>query len=789
MAYSEPDADIVAIIDAAPTPAMRASPDGAWVLLARYESHPPVRLLARPFRPLAGVRIDPELGARRRTLRILGFSLLNVATGETTHLETPDGNLGMPQWSPDSRTFAFSVDTVAGVELWLGAGKELRRVDGVTLNDVLTGGQLGGDAAFTWARDSGSLLVFAVPPNRVSPVATEPEPAPAISETSGKHSQLSTYTSLLTNEADADEFEAWASAALVRVPLAGTPETLIPAGLFTSVTESPDGRHLLVSRLLRPFSYRVPFSYFARTVEVLSAAGAHEHTVAKFGVTDEIPPDGVVVGPRRVGWSETAPATLWWVEALDGGDPATPATHRDRLLELAAPFRDEPHEWHRLAHRCIGTYRLAAPAEALVVEHDVDRRWVTTWLLSSSDPALTRLIHEQDRDDGYVDPGDPVSLRRADGTRTVVQDGALVLVTGEGATPEGSRPFIGWLDLDTGSSAPILRSAVGEVDDFVSLVGGSTAELLVRHQTPELVPNLVAVSTATGERRRLTDFPHPHPLLAGAVKRLVSHRRADGVDLSGMLHLPPGYDAGRDGPLPLIFWAYPTDYSDASTAGQVRSTPGEFTRLSALRGIWFTLRGFAVLDAAAVPIIGDPETMNDTFVEQLTSSAAAHIGALAAEGIVDPSRVIAMGHSYGGFMTANLLAHTSLFAGGIARSGAYNRTLTPFGFQSERRSFWKAKASYDTMSAFRYADQITDPLLLIHGAADENSGTYPIQSQRLFEAIQATGGTARLVLLPHEGHGYLARESVLHMLAEQFRWAERVADSVADSQVRGAATG
>ena len=508
--------------------------------------------------------------------------------------------------------------------------------------------------------------------------------------------------------------------------------------------------------------------------EVWSADGTRRNTIAEFPVSDEIPPDGVITGPRRVGWSETAPATLWWVEALDGGDPATPATHRDRLLELPAPFTAPPREWHRLAHRCVAIYRLATPGEALVVEHDVDRRWLASWLLSRDDPRRRRLVHEQDRDDGYADPGDPISLRRADGTRTVVQDGSRLLVSGEGATPEGNRPFLGWLDVETSTSEVFARSAVGEVDDFVALVGGTTGEILVRHQTPTAVPNLVVISTVSGERRPLTRFPHPHPTLDGATKRLVGHRRADGVELSGMLHLPPGYDPARDGRLPLIFWAYPTDYSDGTTAGQVRTAPGEFTRLSALRGIWFTLRGFAVLDQAAVPIIGDPRTMNDTFVEQLTASASAHIEALAAEGIVDPARVIAMGHSYGGFMTANLLAHTSLFAGGIARSGAYNRTLTPFGFQTERRSFWKAKDSYDTMSPFRYADQITDPLLLIHGADDENSGTYPLQSERLFAAIQATGGTARLVLLPHEGHAYLARESVLHMLAEQFAWAERL---------------
>lgn len=124
-------------------------------------------------------------------------------------------------------------------------------------------------------------------------------------------------------------------------------------------------------------------------------------------------------------------------------------------------------------------------------------------------------------------------------------------------------------------------------------------------------------------------------------------------------------------------------------------------------------------------------------------------------------------------MTANLLAHSDLFRAGIARSGAYNRTLTPFGFQSERRTFWEAPEMYAKVSPFWYADKIKEPILLIHGEADNNQGTFPIQSERMFAAIRGNGGTARLVMLPLEAHGYAAKESTEHTLFEMVQWFDK----------------
>jgi dipeptidyl aminopeptidase/acylaminoacyl peptidase len=543
--------------------------------------------------------------------------------------------------------------------------------------------------------------------------------------------------------------------------------------LYYHLSESPDRQHLLVYRLQRPFSLRVPFPYFARRVEVWSADGELERVIADHPVSDEVPRHGVPTGPRLVSWEESMPASLVWTEALDGGDPTVKAEFRDEVHRLPAPFDESPQPRIRVEHRCLGWYDMAAPGQLLIAEHDRDRRWLTSRLTDLAAPQDSRVIFDHSVDEAYLDPGTPVMTVHPDGTRTVLQDGHQIYLRGDGASPDGDRPFLDRLDLSDLVTKRLWRSPADAYEQVLGFAGDDRETLLIWHESRLEPPNLAVVRPSGGDRTLLTSFPDPHPQLTGMDKRLLSYERGDGVRLTGMLHLPPGYDQDRDGPLPLVIWAYPLDYGDAATAGQVRGTAERFTRLTAAEPIWFVLRGYAVLQNATMPVIGDPETMNDTYVEQISAAAQAHVRTLADMGVADPARVAVGGHSYGAFMTANLLAHTDLFAAGIARSGAYNRSLTPFGFQAERRNFWEAASVYDRVSPIRYADQISAPLLLIHGELDANSGTFPIQSERMFQALQGTGGTARLVILPHESHSYLARESVLHMLAEQFGWVER----------------
>jgi dipeptidyl aminopeptidase/acylaminoacyl peptidase len=775
VAYQIPASDIVSIIDAPPTPAASLAPGRRFVALVHYESHPPITQLARPYLALAGLRIDPALGGRQRTRRMTGLSVIALPGGQPRRIELPEGrSVSMPVWAPDGRRFAFTLDEPDGIAVWIADAQAATaaEVPGLRVRDVLGGDPTSVGSTVRWARDGATLLALASPaqPEPVGPEQIEPR----TEETSGKRTQMATFTDLLRTDADAAIFESLATTVPLRVdPESGAAVVLGKPGLYYYVGESPDGAHLLVYRLQRPFSFRVPFPYFARRTEVWTVDGDLQRVIADLPVSDEVPRQGVPTGPRMVSWEESMPASLVWAEALDGGDPLAKVEHRDEIFRLPAPFDESPRSGVLVEQRCLGWYDMAATGHLLVTEHDRDRRWITTRFFDLAAPGDSRVIFDHSADEAYQDPGVPMTTVHPDGTRTVLQDGNQIYLRGQGASPEGDRPFLDRLDLSDLTTKRLWRSPVGALEQVLGFSGDDRGSVLLWHESRTEPPNLMVARLDGGEQTQLTRFPDPHPQLTGMDKRLLSYDRGDGVRLTGWLHLPPGYDQVRDGPLPLVVWAYPLDYGDAATAGQVRGTTERFTRLTASDPIWFVLRGYAVLQGATMPVIGDPETMNDSYVEQITAAAAAHIRAVADLGVADPQRVAVGGHSYGAFMTANLLAHTDLFAAGIARSGAYNRSLTPFGFQTERRNFWEATEVYDRVSPFRYADKIAAPLLLIHGERDANSGTFPIQSERLFQAIQATGGTARLVILPYESHGYVARESVLDMLAEQISWLER----------------
>jgi dipeptidyl aminopeptidase/acylaminoacyl peptidase len=783
--YSLPDSDVVAIIDAPPTPLASPSPGEEFVVLVHYQSHPPISMLSRPRLRLAGLRLDRAIGGRQRTRRFTGLSVLRISDGTEHMLALPgDAQVSVPVWAPDGRRFAFTVDEPDGIGVWTcEVGADPVRVPGLRVRDVLGGEPPGLAGTVRWSRDGQSLLVLGEPPggrDALAGLAESPEPAePQITEVAGKRSQMATFQDLLTGAADEDRFETLATTVPLRVDLAtGAAIRLGPPGLYRYVGESPDGEYLLVHRLQRPFSFRVPYGYFARRAEIWTAAGEMVRMVADLPVSDEVPRMGVPTGPRQVAWDERAPARLIWTEALDGGDPVAPAEHRDAVMALAAPFGGEPELVLKVTHRCLDWTNLDEAGALLVTEHDRDRRWLTTWVCDLADPSTNWVLFDLAEDDAYGDPGAPMMRLHPDGTRTIRQDGQAIFLRGDGATPDGERPFVDRRDLATGQTTRLLRSPADAHETLLCFAAGRTDEAVIWRETPAEPPNLWLVPVGSqraraGGRRVLTAWPDPHPHVTGMDKRLISTDRGDGVQLSGLLHTPPGYDPAHDGPLPLVIWAYPHDFGSAGTAGQVRGSSTRFTRLTAADPAWFVLRGYAVLANATMPVIGDPETKNDTYVEQITAAAAAHVKALTEAGIADPARVAVGGHSYGAFMTANLLAHTDLFAAGIARSGAYNRTLTPFGFQTERRSLWEVPEIYDRVSPFRYANLISAPILLVHGADDANSGTFPVQSERLFQAIGGNGGTARLVILPLESHGYVARESVLHVLAEQFSWLGR----------------
>jgi dipeptidyl aminopeptidase/acylaminoacyl peptidase len=533
------------------------------------------------------------------------------------------------------------------------------------------------------------------------------------------------------------------------------------------VKPSPDQQHLLVGRLHRPYSYQLPAGMFPQDVEVWASSGNVEYTVASLPLAEHVPLAGVRTGPRSVEWLHERASTLIWVEALDGGNPRESAPNRDRILTIGSPFREAPREIFRTKER----FRSMQPLQtgkAVVEDFERVKRIVRTLEIDLEGAgAEARVIFTRNERDAYHDPGTLVMRTTSDGRRVVLQSGDEVYLTGLGASPLGDKPFLDRFNLATGKSQRLFQSVEG-YESIVAVLDDAGTHLLTRRESPTDPPNyFIRIGK---DLKALTHYGNSMPQTAGISKQLVIYKRADGVPLSFTLYLPADYKPGTR--LPAVLWAYPYEFSDADTAGQVTGHEARaFTELTYHQ--LPVLHGYALLDNAAMPIVGDADTVNNTYVEQLQMDAQAAIDKAVDMGVVDRGRVGVFGHSYGAFMTANLLAHTKLFRAAVAESGAYNRSLTPFGFQAERRTFWEAPDVYTKMSPFWFADHIKTPVLLIHGEADDNNGTFPIQSERLYAAIRGNGGTVRLVMLPSEGHGYRGIESIAHVLFEELTWFDK----------------
>jgi len=766
-AYQKAPAAIRDILDAEPPPQTSLSPTRQHLLLVRTQRYPPIGELAEPMLRLAGLRINPSTNGPHNPGHVSGFTLLTLADGKQQELKLPAaGQIGFPAWSPDGKYFAFTVTRPDAIELWLGdvAAEKVQRLGNVVLNAAY-------GAAFNWMPGSRELLCQIVPPQRGGPPKAPRAPSgPVIQESSGKLSPVRTFQDLLQSSHDEDLFDFYATSQLVFVDIdTGKATPLGVPAVFASGLPSPEGKHVLVVRNHRPYSYLHPASAFPKEVEIWDREGKVVQRVASLPLADQVPIDGVPTGPRNVHWLATQPCTVIWVEARDGGDPKKKVPHRDEVMTLELPG-GQPKSFALVEHRFMGLTWGNPGTIALLQDYDRDRKRRRTFLIEVTHrEQQPKLLWDRSINDRYNDPGDPLLRTLPNGQRLLRHEGYQIFLAGAGATPRGNRPFLHRYDLKTGKEEELFRCAEGCYESVVALLSDDGSRFLTHHETPTDPPNLFV--RKGGERQALTHYSDPCPQLRGIKKQLVTYKRADGVGLSMTLYLPADYKKGQR--LPAVLWAYPLEFNDADTAGQVSGSPYRFTTLGGISHLFFLTQGYAVLDGATMPVVGDPEKVNDTYIEQIVSSARAAIDKADEMGAIDRHRVGVGGHSYGAFMTANLLAHSDLFRAGIARSGAYNRTLTPFGFQSERRTLWEAPDTYLKMSPFLHAHKIKSPLLLIHGAADNNPGTFPIQSERLYQAIKGNGGTVRFVSLPHESHGYVARESVEHTLSEMVAWFDR----------------
>ncbi len=760
--YQMPPKVIADIMDAEPLPLVSVSPDRTTLLYAHRRSMPTLAEVSAPFVGLAASRINPKTNGPRLLGSTTALTLRDVASGAERKVALPAGGSFSGVFSPNGKQIAVTHTTDAAIrQLVVDVATAAVRV-------VLDGGINGVAGGCSWLDDSTGFLCRLIPTGRGAAPAPPAVPSgPNIQENMGRQAPGRTYQDLLTSRYDEQLFDYYNTSQPAWVGLDGTKTPFGRPAVYQGMNLSTDGKWLVVTRVKRPYSYVVPSSQFPRDIELWDRTGRMVRALADMPTGDTIPLTGVFAGPRGFTWNPNDPATLYWTEALDKGDLANKVPYRDRIVTLAAPFTGEPREVFKSEWR-FGGLLFTEKGAAIWTESDRATRMRRTWVHETGLAAAPRKAFELLQEDRYRDPGTPVFRP---GTGKVMQTGDTIYMQGAGASPQGDRPFLDRFNLKTLASERVWQSDTESYESIVAILDDGATRVMTRRETKATPPNYMTRDLAARTSRAITNFRDPYPQLSDVQKQLVTYKRADGVQLSGTIYLPPSYKPGQR--LPMFVWAYPQEFTNADAASQVVGSGNRFTTVGGASHLLLLTQGYMIFDGPTMPIIGPGETANNTYVDQLVASAQAAVDFAVSSGWADRDRVGVGGHSYGGFMTANLLAHSDIFRAGVARSGAYNRTLTPFGFQNESRTFWQVPDVYSKMSPFWFAHKENEPMLLLHGEKDDNSGTFPIQSERFYVALKGHGATVRYVTLPHEAHGYAARESNMHVMAETVAWLDK----------------
>lgn len=772
--YQVPPKEIYDLVMAKPSPGVSFSSKGQYMLILERSSMPSVEDLAQPELRIAGLRINPNNFGPSRSAYSTGIIIKEMATGKEFPVSGLPENLKAAnlQWSPNEDKVAFTNSANTAIDLYVIDIKahKATKVNKAAVNLVL--------GAINWIDNSSILYTAVNKPLAMAPKKPLAPRGPVVQQNLGKVAASPTFQDLIKSPFDEAQFEFYATTQLVKNT--NGVETKIGApSVYSSAEPSPDKKYLLVERIDKPFSYLVTAYGFNSTMMITDMNGNLVKTLAKLP-SSELEPrgnDNVLNAPRGYNWLDNAPATLLWIEPLDSGMIKNKMEYHDAAFTMAAPFTGTAKELVKTVQRMYSVSDLTTDL-FLVTEGS---RGKHTQKMSKLSNGKMETLFDRSTDDAYNDPGFPMYEKNKYGRNvSKLINGSQLVMRGNGASAKGDLPFLNTFDINTKETKQLWRCEEPYFESVTTILDYDKMIIVTNKQSQTEQPNYYLRDLKNNSTKAITAFPDPQPGLRGITKQKITYKRKDGVDLAADLYLPKGYNKEKDGPLPVMMWAYPREFKSASDAAQLRGSKYTFTRVGYGSILFWATQGYAIMDNTEFPIVGEGDKQpNDNFVDQLTWSAEAAINKVAEMGVGDRNRVAVGGHSYGAFMTANLVAHTSLFKAGIARSGAYNRTLTPFGFQNEERTYWQAPEVYNAMSPFMYADKIKTPLLMIHGEADNNSGTFPIQSERLFNAIKGHGGTVRFVQLPFESHGYAAKENILHMLWEQDQWLNKYVKNAA----------
>lgn len=775
--YQKPPKEILELVDIQRAPWVLLNDEKDFMVLMYRNQYKSIEELSKEEMRLAGLRIDPKTNIGSRTTFYNNIQVKDLSKSDNKQTQVS----GLPEnpslanftWSPDQKKMAMTNTVKEGVELWI---LDLETSAMKKLTDAKINANLGD--VINWFKDGNSLLVKMISSEKKELIDTKSAipTGPTISVNDGKKAQNRTYQDLLKNPNDEQNFEQLAMSEIYKVTLDGTQTKWMGSAMYNNISFSPDGNYIMVNTIEKPFSYLVTYRRFPSSTRIYDKSGKLVQTVLKVPLIEDLPQGFMAVreGRRALSWRNDKPSTLMYVSALDKGDPEVEVAYRDEVFQLDAPFKGEG----KSLLKTIGRFdEMNWANDNVAIAHDYwwNTRNTKVYVFDPSDNSKkAKILFDRNYQDSYNDPGRFVMTRNDLGSEVLALHKGDAFLLGDGFTEKGQFPFLDQIDLNSGDKKRLYVSEIAGKIEALREFDPKSKQLVVRIESPTEYPNYFFRSLKNQKLTQLTFNENPFSSIQGGHKEVIKYKRDDGLELSGTLYLPVGYNMDQKEKLPLLVWAYPREFKDKSSAGQNTKNPNKFTYPYYGSMIYWITQGYAVLDDASFPIVGEgDEEPNDTFRPQLVANAKAAIDAVDAMGYIDRNRVAVGGHSYGAFMVANLLAHSDLFAAGIARSGAYNRTLTPFGFQSEERNYWEAPDVYNTMSPFMHAEKVNEPLLLIHGEADNNSGTYPMQSERYFNALKGLGATARLVILPKESHGYRAKESILHVLWEQDMWLDK----------------
>jgi dipeptidyl aminopeptidase/acylaminoacyl peptidase len=777
LTYQKPSKSILDLVDYERAPSVSMDTKKEYMLLSYRNTYKTLDDLNQDEMRLGGLRINPTTNISSSVTYINNLKMRKIKDKNEIQVGGLPENAKITNlsWSPNEKKIAFSNTTESGVALWV---VDVATAKATMLTEASVNANLGNP--FSWYNDSENILVKMLPENRPALLDEKKNlpTGPIVSNASGAASSNRTYQDLLKNQRDELNFENIITAELYKVNLNGTKSLFKGADMYADENFSPDGNYIMISTIQKPFSYIVPLSRFPSKTVVFDKDGKEIKVVNEVAL-NEIMPKGFMAtrtGKRNMGWRNDQAATLYFVQALDEGNPENKVDYRDEVLVWKAPFNENPSLLIKTKQRFAGIM-WGNETTAIAMDQWYDTRNTKTYLFNPSDVRQEpKVISDRNSQDIYADPGNFETVKNGYGKQVLAIENNNMYLMGAGYTKNGQFPFISEFNLKNLQTKRIYTSSyTDKKEDLLSIEDFKKGEVLVQIQSKNEFPNYYFRNIyKKGQLTPITTFKNPFEGIKNVSKEVIQYKRKDGVALSGTLYLPAGYDKAKKEKLPLLIWAYPAEFKDKNSAGQNNQNPNEFTLPYYGSFVYWVTKGYVVLDDAAFPIIGEGTTEpNDNFISQLVDNAEAAINAVDALGYINKKKVAVGGHSYGAFMTANLLTHSNLFACGIARSGAYNRTLTPFGFQSEQRNYWEATDVYSEMSPFMNADKMKTPMLLTHGEADNNPGTFTLQTERYFQALKGLGAPVRMVILPKEAHSYVAKENILHLLWEQDQFLEK----------------